>query len=42
MKKIKYLIFLFSLITTIGLAYTVFTFKNIPELFDFDLEEDEQ
>ena len=40
MKKIKYLVFLVSLIAAAGLTYTIATLKNLPESFDWDLDED--
>ena len=40
MKKFKQLLFTLMLIGSAGLAYAIFTLKNIPEIFDWDLEED--
>lgn len=41
MKKIKYLIFLVSLIAAAGITYTIATLKNLPESFDWNLDEDD-
>jgi hypothetical protein len=40
MKKIKHILFLMSLFAAAGLTYTIVTLKNIPESFDWDLEEE--
>jgi hypothetical protein len=40
MNKIKNIIFILSLCAAAGLTYTIFTLKNIPEAFDWNLEED--
>jgi hypothetical protein len=40
MKKIKHILFLMSLFAAAGLTYTIITLKNIPESFDWDLEEE--
>jgi hypothetical protein len=39
MKKIKYCIFVISLIATAGITYAIFTLKNIPESFDWEEED---
>jgi hypothetical protein len=41
MNSIKKIIFIFSLMAAAGLTYTIITLKNIPEAFDWNLEEDE-
>ena len=40
MKKIKYLLFVLSLVATVGFAYATATLKGMPETFDWE-EEDE-
>jgi hypothetical protein len=40
MKKFKYFMFVLSLILTVGLINAIYTLKNIPESFDWNLEED--
>ena len=41
MNKIKKIIFILSLAAAAGLTYTIVGLKNIPESFDWNLEEDE-
>lgn len=41
MSKIKRVIFILSLAAVAGITYTVVALKNIPESFDWNLEEDE-
>jgi hypothetical protein len=41
MKKIKYFMAFISLVMAVGLVTAIATPKNIPEAFDWDLEEDE-
>ena len=41
MNKIKKAIFILSLVAAAGLTYTIVMLKNIPESFDWNLEEDE-
>jgi hypothetical protein len=41
MKKIKYLMSFISLVMAVGLVTAIATLRNIPETFDWDLEEDE-
>ena len=38
--KIKKIIFIFSLAAAAGITYTIVALKNIPEAFDWNLEED--
>ena len=40
MKKIKYAMFVLSLVTAVGIAYATATLKGIPETFDWE-EDDE-
>lgn len=40
MKRIKYLLFVLSLVATVGFAYAVATVKSMPETFDWE-EDDE-
>jgi hypothetical protein len=40
MKKIKYIIFVISLLSAAGLAYTIATLKNIPESFDWEADDE--
>ena len=40
MNKIKKIIFILSLAAAAGITYTIVALKNIPETFDWDLEED--
>jgi hypothetical protein len=39
--RIKKFIFIISLFAAAGLTYTIVALKNIPEAFDWNLEEDE-
>lgn len=41
MKKIKYVMFVLSLVSAVGLAYATFTLKGMPETFDWE-EDDER
>jgi len=41
MKKIKRIIFILSLAAAAGITYTIIALKNIPESFDWNLEEGE-
>jgi hypothetical protein len=41
MKKVKYFVSFISLVMAVGLITAIATLKNIPEAFDWDLEEDE-
>ncbi len=41
MNKIKKIMFILSLAAAAGLTYTIVALKNIPEAFDWNLEEDE-
>jgi hypothetical protein len=38
--KIKRIIFILSLAVAAGITYTIVALKNIPESFDWNLEED--
>jgi hypothetical protein len=40
MKKIKYFVSFISLVMAVGLITAIVTLKNIPETFDWDLEEE--
>jgi hypothetical protein len=40
MKKIKYLMFVLSLVAAVGFATAISALRNIPESFDWDLEEE--
>jgi hypothetical protein len=40
MKKTNKALVILSLVMSAGFAYTLFTLKNLPEGFDWDLEED--
>jgi hypothetical protein len=40
MNKIKRTIFVLSLFAAAGITYSIVALKNIPEAFDWDLEED--
>ena len=40
MKKIKYFMFVLSLVAAVGFSYTVATLKNMPDTFDWE-EDDE-
>ena len=40
MKKTNKALVILSLAMSVGLAYTIFTLKNLPEGFDWDLEEE--
>lgn len=41
MKKFKQILFALMLAGSAGIAYALFTLKNIPESFDWNLEEDD-
>jgi hypothetical protein len=41
MNKLKNIIFIMSLFAAAGITYTLVALKNMPEAFDWDLEEDE-
>ena len=41
MNKIKKIIFIMLLASAAGITYTIVALKNIPESFDWNLEEDE-
>ena len=41
MKKLKRLMFLFTLIYAAGITYFIVMLKNIPDTFSWDLEEEE-
>jgi hypothetical protein len=40
MKKIKYLLFILSLVTTVGFAYATTVLKGMPDTFD--MEDDDE
>jgi hypothetical protein len=40
MKKIKYFMFVLSLISAVGFVTAISALRNIPESFDWDLEEE--
>ena len=40
MKKIKYFMLFISLVMAVGLVTAIATLKNIPESFDWSLEEE--
>jgi hypothetical protein len=40
MKKIKYFVSFISLVMAVGFITAITTLKNIPETFDWDLEEE--
>jgi hypothetical protein len=40
MKKIKRILFLMSLFAAAGLTYTIITLKNIPESFDWEVDDE--
>lgn len=40
MNKIKKIFFILSLFATLGILYTITILNNIPESFDWNLEED--
>ncbi len=40
MKKIKYIIFVLSLVAAVGISYATATLRNIPESFNWE-EDDE-
>lgn len=40
MSKIKKIIFILSLFAAAGFTYTIIALKNIPEVFDWNLEEE--
>jgi hypothetical protein len=41
MNKIKRIIFILALAAAAGITYTIVALKNIPESFDWNLEEDD-
>jgi hypothetical protein len=40
MKKIKYMLFILSLVAAVGISYATATLRNMPESFEWD-EDDE-
>ena len=40
MNKIKNIIFILLLVAAAGIAYSIVTLKNIPEVFDWDLDDE--
>lgn len=40
MKKIKYILFILSLVAAVGISYATATLRNMPE--DFDWEPDDE
>lgn len=42
MKNINKFLVIGSLVMSVGLAYTFFTLKNLPEGFNWDLEEEQE
>jgi hypothetical protein len=40
MKKIKYMLFILSLVAAVGISYATATLRNMPETFDWE-EDDE-
>lgn len=40
MKKIKYILFIISLVAAVGISYATATLRNMPETFDWE-EDDE-
>jgi len=40
MKKIKYMLFILSLVAAVGIYYATATLRNMPEAFDWE-EDDE-
>jgi hypothetical protein len=40
MKKVKYILFVASLVAAVGISYATATLRNIPESFDWE-EDDE-
>lgn len=40
MKKIKYILFVLSLVAAAGITYTISTLKNMPETFDWESEDE--
>ena len=40
MKKIKYVLFILSLVAAVGISYATATLRNMPEAFDWE-EDDE-
>ena len=40
MKKIRYMLFILSLVAAVGISYATATLRNIPEAFDWE-EDDE-
>lgn len=42
MKKLKMLFVLLSLFAAAGLTYTIVTIKNLPDVFDLDLNDEDE
>ena len=40
MNKLKRIIFILSLAAAAGITYTIVALKNIPEIFDWSLDEE--
>lgn len=40
MKKIKYMVFVLSLVAAVGISYATATLRNMPEAFDWEEENE--
>jgi hypothetical protein len=40
MKKIKYILFIISLVAAVGISYATATLRNMPEYFDWEDDEE--
>lgn len=40
MKKVKYALFVLSLVAAAGLTYAIATLKNMPETFDWESDDE--
>jgi hypothetical protein len=42
MNKIKKIFIFLSLFAAVGVTYTIVTLKSLPEVFDWDLDEEDE
>ena len=40
MKKIKYILFVISLVAAVGISYATVTLRNMPETFDWESDDE--
>ena len=40
MKKVKYILFVISLVAAVGISYATATLRNMPETFDWESDDE--